>query len=361
MAPETLLLGTRKGLFIYQKTGEGWVKHSQHFLGIPVSVATRDPKTGLLWASLDHGHWGHHLHVSPDLGATWREIPVPTYPEDAEYKPGKPATLEKIWSLLPSAHHSGRMYIGTAPGGLFYTDDEGASYHLFQALWDQPSRQTEWFAGGEDSVGPVIHSVIEHPNNRDHLYVGISCAGVFETQDGGATWLPKNKGLIANFMPDPHCEIGHDPHCLVMCQSSPNVLWQQNHCGIFHSNDGGANWIHIVPTNSVAGFGFPICVDPNDPDTAWVVPAISDECRIAVDGALCASRTTDGGKTWVDYRNGLPQSDCFDIVFRQCLAQSGNDLAFGSTTGNVFVSDDRGENWSCLTNCLPPVYSIQFA
>ena len=220
---------------------------------------------------------------------------------------------------------------------------------------------TQWFSGGAGETGAVLHSIVEDPRNPEHLYVGISCAGVFESTDGGASWEPRNKGSIADFLPDPLAEVGHDAHCLAICRDHPDVLWQQNHCGIFRTTDGGKNWEAVSQKGQVAHFGFPIAVDPHDPDTAWVVPAISDEVRMAVNGAMCVARTTDGGRTWQELRTGLPQSNSYDIVFRHALDLSGDDLAFGSTTGNAYVSADRGDTWQCLGNNLPPIYSVRFA
>jgi photosystem II stability/assembly factor-like uncharacterized protein len=167
--------------------------------------------------------------------------------------------------------------------------------------------------------------------------------------------------LRADFLPDPYSDIGHDPHILIAAPTNPDALWQQNHCGIFRSTDGAKSWQDVGQAEGPARFGFAIAVADDNPDQAWVAPANSDQTRTAIKGALCISRTDDGGKTWKDLRNGLPQENCFDIVYRHALASSGEAVAFGTTTGNLFFSPDRGESWQALNNYLPMVYSVQFA
>jgi photosystem II stability/assembly factor-like uncharacterized protein len=320
----------------------------------------RDHRTGTLWASIDHGHWGQKLHRSDDNGETWEEVTAPKYPEGAEVKDGVPAAVRYLWVLAPGGDDEPeRFYIGTEPGGLFRSDDGGRSFSLVEGLWNHPSRRGQWFGGGRDEAG--IHSVWVDPRDSRRVLTAISCAGIFETTDGGATWNPRNKGLRADFLPNPDSEVGQDAHVMAVCASHPDVLWQQNHCGIFRSADGGASWDDISQKGGPAYFGFAIAADERDPDTAWVVPADSDERRMAIDGALCVCRTEDGGKSWTTLRNGLPQENCYDVAFRHALDVTGDRLAFGTTTGNVFVSDDRGESWQCIGNYFPPVYSVRFA
>lgn len=359
-ASDTLILGTRKGLLLAERNARGWTVKSESHRGIPIPYAMIDPRTGALWASLSHGHWGQKMSRSKDNGGTWEEVPPPKYAESAEFKDGVPATLYYLWVIEPGGKDQpGRLYAGTAPGGLFQSDDDGDTFQLVESLWNHPSRKDQWFGGGLDQPG--IHSVVVDPRNSKRVLIGISCAGVFETTDDGKTWASRNKGLKATFLPDPDAEIGHDPHFMTASESQPDMLWQQNHCGIFRSRDGAKSWEFVSQPNGPAHFGFAVEVDPKDGNTAWVVPAISDEVRMAIDGALCVCRTEDGGKSWTAFRNGLPQSGCYDVVFRHGLDQSGDRLAFGSTTGNVYVSDDRGESWQPVGNNLPPIYSVRFA
>ena len=355
-----LLLSTRKGLVQLVPDGAGWRTLRVSFPGVPVSYAVRDPRDGRIWACLDHGHWGQKLHRSSDDGATWQELKAPAYPEGSEVKPGVPAVVRYLWVLQPGpADQPGRLYLGTEPGGLFRSDDGGDSWTLNTSLWSHPSRPAFWFGGGRDEAG--IHSIVIDPRDSRRVRVGISCAGVFESTDDGATWTPKNTGLKAGYLPDPNVDVGHDPHLLVACASNPDVLWQQNHCGIFRSTDGAASWTEIGQAGGPAHFGFAIASDPLDSQTAWVVPAASDEQRMAPSGAMCVCRTTDGGVSWHALRNGLPQQDAYDIVLRHALDLRGDHLVIGSTTGNVFVSSNRGNDWVCLGHHFPPVYAARFA
>ena len=356
----TLLLGTRKGFIAYHFLNGRWQVLNVSFEGIPVSIAFADSRTGTWWACLDHGHWGVKLHRSNDRGITWEETTAPAYPEGEEIKDGLTATTRYIWAMAHGGQNFlSRLWIGTDPGGLFVSEDAGNSFQLIESLWKHPTRKEGWFGGGRDQPG--IHSVVVDPRNENHIHVGISCAGVFETIDAGKTWEIRNKGLRAEFLPDPDAETGHDPHILVAAPTNPDVLWQQNHCGIFRSGDAAKSWQEVSQPQGPANFGFAIAVADDNPDQAWVVPANSDVTRIAINGALCICRTDDGGKSWKDFRKGLPQENCFDIVYRHAMAISGETLAFGTTTGNLFFSQDRGESWQTINNYLPMLYSVQFA
>ena len=227
-----------------------------------------------------------------------------------------------------------------------------------RGLWDHPSRKEQWFGGGRDHPG--IHSILVDPADSDHIYIAVSCAGTFETKDGGETWLPMNKGLRADFLPDPSSEIGQDPHLVDWCKANTQVMWQQNHCGIYRSEDGGASWTDISEKDGIANFGFAVAAHETDPNVAWVVPGVSDVMRVAIDNSLCVSRTDDGGKTWKHFREGLPQNASFDITYRHALDVTGDTLAFGTTTGNVYMSDNGGEKWNTLSNNLPMVHSVEF-
>lgn len=355
-----LLISTRKGLVTYSKNSSGkWKYENVHFLGLPVSMAYADKANGTWWACLDHGHWGSKLHKSSDEGITWDEIDAPKYPEGEEVREGVPASVNYLWALTSVGNGNGRtLFLGTEPGGLFKSENDGESFELMRGLWDHPTRKEQWFGGGRDHPG--IHSIIIDPNNNDHMYIAISCAGVFETVDGGNSWHPKNKGLKADFLPNPDSEIGQDPHLLVACESNTKVMWQQNHCGIFRTTDGGNNWKDISDKTGEANFGFAIAADAQHEGMAWVVPAISDEIRVAMDNSLCVCRTENGGRSWETFRKGLPQGQSFDITYRHALDQDEETLAFGTTTGNLYLSNDYGESWSSLNHNLPMVHCVDF-
>ena len=357
---DTLILGTRKGLVVYKKNGNGqWRYDRTEFLAVPVSLAFVDERNDTWWACLDHGHWGCKLHSSSDAGHTWKEVDAPKFPEGEEIKEGVPAAVKYLWAFAHGGNDKpDKLLIGTEPGGLFESDNLGDSFQLNQGLWGHPTRKDQWFGGGRDYAG--IHSIIVDPENSEHIFIGVSVAGVFETEDGGKSWVPRNKGLKADFLPDPNAEVGQDPHLLVACKSQPKIMWQQNHCGIFKSEDGAKTWTEVSQNGGPANFGFAIAVDDQDGNTAWVVPAVSDEKRVAIDGALCVCRTEDGGKTWNELRTGLPQQNAFDIVFRHALGLDRDTLAFGTTTGNLYCSPNRGDSWEAISHNLPMVYSLDF-
>ncbi len=356
---ERMLIATRKGLVIFKNQSHEWKYSEVHFKGIPVSYIYSDQYTGRWWACLDHGHWGCKLHYSDDFGKRWIEVEAPKYPEGTILKEDKLATTKYLWSMNSSQNNGvNKLYIGTEPGGLFVSEDQGKNFELVKSLWNHPSRKDQWFGGGRDQAG--IHSILIDPKDDQHLFVGISVAGVFETMDGGQSWQPRNKGLKADFLPDQNAEVGQDPHLLDFCLKWPEVMWQQNHCGVFRTDNGGEKWEDISEDKGPANFGFAIQADEDDPNVAWVVPGISDEIRVAVDGALCVCRTDDGGKSWKAFREGLPQEGVFDITYRHALAKNKDQLVFGTTTGNLYLSNDRGESWKCLHNNLPMVYAIIF-
>ena len=363
MSKDRLILGTRKGLLVMKRNGRSWQTIHSAFHGVPFSYAMEDHRTGILWACADHGHWGQKLYRSHDGGATLEEVPAPRYPEgtmasDVWTGGEKEAAVTYLWTIAPGGDdHPERLYIGTEPGGLFRSDDNGQSFEFVEGLWNHPSRPKNWFGGGRDQAGTC--SIVVDPRDSDHLFVGISVGGVYESTDGGQSWVGRNKGLRADYLPEPYAEYGHDPHCLIANPSNPDVLWQQNHCGVFRSTDAGRNWLDV--SFDKVKFGFPIVTDAQDVNTAWVVPGISDEKRMAFDGALFVGRTEDGGESWQELRNGLPQENCFDIVFRHAFDIDGGTLVFGSTTGNLFLSEDRGDSWQCLGSALPPIYSVRFA
>lgn len=351
-----LILGTRKGLVFYKKTATGWQFVKDEFKGIPVSMFFKDEHTGRWFAGLSHGHWGEKLHYSNDEGKTWKELPPPAFPNDAdEIEDGVKATVQLLWSMNSTKK---ALWLGTVPGALFKSEDNGESFQLVESLWQHPSRKKDWFGGGFKYAG--IHSIEVHPKDENRFYIGISCAGVFETQDNGKSWIVRNKGLKADYLPNPAVEVGHDPHRLILCRSEPNVLWQQNHCGIFRSDDDAQTWQNVTQKQNLADFGFSLTIDHFNPNNAWVIPGISDEIRVAIDSALVVCKTNDGGKNWKIKKKGLPQAACYDIVYRHAFDGFENNLAFGTTTGNLFVSENSGENWQHINAFLPLVNTVNF-
>ena len=352
-----ILVGTTKGLLTYTRSATQWQLDQVDFQGLPVSMICVDQASEQIWIGLPPKHWGPKLFYSPDLGRHWQERSVPKYPLEAEIRPGKPAGLKLIWSGLYQPELE-RLWIGTEPGGLFMSPDHGKTFHLNEALWYHPSRVPHWFGGGRNQAG--IHCILSESTNPRQIYVGVSCGGVFRSDDGGRSWMGKNAGLRADYLPDPRAEFGHDPHAMLICDSQNSVVWQQNHCGVFRSEDYGEQWQDVTPGDEYGRYGFPIAIDPSNPDRAWIIPAESDEQRVAKDQKLTVCYTENAGSTWVKLTQGLPQKDCFDLVFRHALARQNNYLSFGTTNGNLYVSETDGFSWDIISNHLPPIHSIYF-
>jgi photosystem II stability/assembly factor-like uncharacterized protein len=380
-----VLIGTRKGTFSAEKVNGIWKTRLLGHSGAGVNFVARDPHRGTLWAALGHGHWGAKLSRSDDDGVSWTDAQQIKYPDGARYVdtplPGededaepqlrfKRAKLLKLWVIAFGARD--QIYVGTIPGGLFESSDGGASFSLNLGLWNHDSRGGDLFAGdghgkthwfgtpaSEGEFAPGIHSILVNPNNPQRMLVAISTAGVLETLDGGKTWQGRNRGMAMDYLPNPAADWGHDPHYITHCQSDPRHVWQQNHCGVFYSSDAAQTWRKVSQPDQGVHFGFPIAVDAMDGKTAWVVPGKSDNERTTVDGSLFVARTHDGGESWQQLRNGLPQ-DAYDVVYRHALDVSDDAIAFGSTTGNLYLSEDRGDSFASVSHNLPPIYSVRF-
>lgn len=364
---DRVLAATRKGLFLVDREATGWTIARTCFLGENVGLVAVDARDGAWYATLDHGHFGAKLHRSEDAGATWTELAVPAYPEhpegthdlDAFGRP-VPWKLNRIWALTPGLpSQPGRLWAGTLPGGLFRSDDRGESWTLMEALWHMPERK-QWNGGGADLPG--IHSVTLDPRDGKVL-VAVSSGGVWESADDGATWASRCRGLRADYVPPEQVEepSAQDPHCVVRAPADPDRLYMQHHNGIFVSRDGAASWTEITGVQPSV-FGFPVAVHPKDPDTAWFVPAQKDEQRIPKDARVVVNRTRDGCTTFETCFEGLPQVHAYDLVYRHALDVdgSGERLAFGSTTGSLWVSEDGGTSWATVAEHLPPVYAVRF-
>ena len=362
-------VATRKGLFTLERGEAGWSVGRVSFLGDNCTLVMHDARSGDLLAALDHGHFGVKMHRSRDGGATWQEVASPKYPEKpADYKPKTPAegrpvdwSLKLVWALAAGgANEPGVLWCGTLPGGLFRSEDGGDSWELNRPLWDDPRRE-EWFGGGADQPG--IHSICVDPRDSSHVMLGVSCGGVWRTRDSGQTWDLAGKGLRAEYMPPEKQfeENIQDPHMLVQCGAQPDAMWVQHHNGIFRSTDAAASWSEITGVKPSV-FGFAVAVHPKNGDTAWFVPAVKDEKRYPSNGSVVVNRTRDGGRTFETLTKGLPQQHAYDLVFRHAMDvdETGDRLAFGSTTGSLWTSDDGGDSWQTVSSNLPPVYAVRF-
>jgi photosystem II stability/assembly factor-like uncharacterized protein len=366
---KNLWVATRKGLFRLGKSAGKWKIEQHSFPAENCTMMMVDPRDGVVYAALNHGHFGSKMHRSRDNGKTWEPVEVPKYPAMPEgrapdvhpfTKKVVPWNLEYIWELTPGGKDQpGLLWCGTIPGGLFVSKDYGASWQIIDSLWNHPMRAM-WAGGGMDNAG--LHSICVDPRNSDHVSVAVSTGGVWTTKDGGKTWNICGKGMRAEYMPPElaYEQNSQDAHRLVQCPASPDHLWVQHHCGIFASDDRGNSWREIkAPPSS---FGFGVVVHPNDPKTAWFVPAVKDEHRIPAGGKLVVTRTRDGGQSFDVLTNGLPQENAYDIVYRHSLDldDSGNILAIGSTTGNLWVSENSGDQWQNISTFLPPIYAVRF-
>ncbi len=357
---DRLYVGSRKGLFEVARRNGKWEVAETHFLGDPVSAVLAHGDT--VYAALDLGHFGAHLWTREGTGK-WRELGVPVYPtkpEDATDDPHQ-WSLDKIWSLVPGGV-SGRLWAGTMPGGLFRSDDGGGSWTLMESLWRMPERK-QWGSVAGGGL-PGISTVLVDPRNPADIRVGVSTAGVWASTDTGATWQLINKGMYAEYMPPEQSgePMAQDVHQLAHCRAHPDVVWCQHHNGVFRSEDAGATWQDVKAIRP-AKFGFAVAAHPRDAQTAWFVPAIKDERRYPVDGKLVVARTRDAGKSFEVLRNGLPQHHAYDLVYRHALSvdDSGERLAFGSTSGGLWISENGGDSWSMPDARLPPIVTVRFA
>ncbi len=354
------LIGTAKGLVVLNIGTDPSIQ-SIHFRGFSITMVHADARTGRWWCGVSHKHWGQKLHYSDDYGSTWREVMVPDF-QGAKLPNSQPARLRQIWCMAnANSDRPGELWLGTDPGGLFHSSDNGKSFSLVRPLWEHPSRSDpmQWFGAGSDH--PFIHSIVVDPQNSDHIYVAVSCAGVFETRDGGKSWTARNKGLVAAYLPNPHVEIGHDPHLLLQHPVQTDVLWQQNHCGIFVSRNSGKSWSDVSGKDGIPYYGFSIAIDDRQPGSAWVIPVESDEERVAPGLQLSVYGTDDYGKSWQSFSEGLPESPVFDIVLRQAFVKSGDFMLFGTTNGNIYYSRGTKIHWKILSANLTKVNAVIIA
>jgi hypothetical protein len=364
-----MFVGTRKGLFVVDRNAGGWSIKTASLLGDPISMLLPESNETVTVAQA-HGHFGVKFKRSTDGGTSFDERPVPAYPEkpadlediDPMRNTPIPWDLKMVWSLeTGGTDRPGELWCGTIPGGLFHSTDNGDSWQLVESLWRHEGRK-QWMGGGADLPG--IHSIMVDPRDSNIVRIAVSCGGVWASYDHGATWGNEGVGLRAEYAPpelayEPN---GQDAHRAVQCRTSPDTVWIQHHNGIFLSRDAGRTCSEITDVDPSV-FGFAVVVHPEDPDSAWFVPGVKDEYRFPVDGKLVVTRTRDGGRSFEQLANGLPREHAYDLVYRHGLDidTTGNHIAFGSTTGNLYVSDDQGDAWQSVSQTLPPIYCVRFA
>jgi photosystem II stability/assembly factor-like uncharacterized protein len=348
-----ILVGTNKGAFILEGTAERstWELRGPFCEVWPIHHVVADTDDGTIYAGGGNRWLGVAVWKSIDLGKTWtRSGDGLAYEADEE-------PVKSVWSVAPAA---GILYAGVEPAGLFRSEDDGVSWRHVVGLRDHTSRP-QWQPGGG---GLILHSLVPHPSDERQVWVGISAAGVFHTADGGETWEARNRGTRADFLPEDqrYPEFGQCVHCLVMAPGSPDRLYQQNHCGMYRTEDGGRNW-QSIEMGLPSTFGFPAAVHPRDPATLYLVPLNGDSVgRYVPDGKVAVWRTRDGGDHWEALRDGLPQQNAFLCVLRQAMATdrlSPAGVYFGTSSGAIFASRDEGERWTCIAQHLPVILSVE--
>lgn len=374
--PVTLLIGTRKGAFFLKSDAARgtWKLSAPVYLGHIIHHVVQDPRDGrtILMAART-GHLGPTVFRSVDRGTTWREARVP--PAFSKALAGQPGlVLDHVFWLTPGHYtEPGVWYAGSSPPGLFRTEDGGETWHSVAGFNAHPQR-ADWVPpeGEGPPGGATLHSIQVDPRDPNHLYIGISMGGVFESRTRGADWTPLNKGCQADFLPIPDPDYGHDPHCMQLHPLRPNRLYQQNHCGIYRMDrvrgPSSDRWIRIgekMP-KSVGDIGFPILLHPRDPDTVWVFPMDGGAVwpRVSPGGKPAAYRTGNAGNTWTRLDKGFPKSQAWWTVKRQAMSVDHHQpvgLYLGTTSGEIWASRNEGRQWTCIARHLPEVYSVEVA
>lgn len=350
-----LLIGTKRGLFVARSDDArvDWRISEPVLAGREVYHAIVDPRDGSIWAATDHTVWGTHVHRSTDGGTTWETLATAPHYEDER-------GLDAIWHLAAGpADRPGTMFAGIQPAGLFVTRDYGTTWLPVDALNEHDTNGTWQPAGG----GLALGSIQFDPRDARRIYCSLSAGGVYRTDDGGASWRPCNDGVRAEFLPDRYPRAGQCVHRVLLHPARPDRLYQQNHCGVYRSDDRGESWIEIT-SNLPSEYGYALAVDPADADVAYVIPEESSHMRTTVDGRLRVYRTTDAGASWNALTDGLPQRHAYVSILRDAMCNDDRDpvgLYFGTSSGHLFGSCDAGASWSLIAGYLPRVLSVTAA
>jgi photosystem II stability/assembly factor-like uncharacterized protein len=366
MSAVRVLVGTRKGAFVLTADGkrDRWSVSGPHFAGWEIYHLKGSPaEPNRIYASQTSGWFGQLLQRSNDGGATWEAVgnefayDGPTGTHQWYDGTQHPWAFKRVWHLEPSLTDPDTVYAGVEDAALFRSTDGGRSWRELPALRNHPSGP-KWSPG---AGGMGLHTILLDRAHPDRIFIAISAAGVFRSDDGGATWRPANHGLRSQYIPDPAAEVGHCVHRIALHPSRPDVLFMQKHWDVMRSDDAGASWREIsgdLPSD----FGFPIDVHAHEPETIYVVPIKSDSEHYPPDGKLRVYRSRSGGNEWEPLTKGLPQSDCYVNVLRDAMAVDSLDscgIYFGTTGGQVYVSPNGGDSWSPIVRDLPAVLSVE--
>ena len=366
MSRVRVLVGTRKGAFVLTADGkrEQWDVSGPHFAGWEMYHLKGSPAdSNRLYASQSSSWFGQQIQRSDDGGKTWEPVGNKfVYESD----PGthlwydgtpRPWEFKRVWHLEPSLTDPDTVYAGVEDAALFRTTDGGQTWHELRGLREHKSGPS-WAPG---AGGMCLHTIIQDPTNPERMFIAISAAGAFRTDDASKTWQPINRGLRSEQIPDPTAEVGHCVHRIAMHPSRPGVLFMQKHWDVLRSDDAGENW-HEVSGNLPTDFGFPIDVHAHEPETIYVVPIKSDSEHFVPDGKLRVYRSRTGGNEWEALTKGLPQSNCYVNVLRDVMAVDSLDscgVYFGTSGGQVYASADAGDSWAPIVRDLPAVLSVE--
>jgi photosystem II stability/assembly factor-like uncharacterized protein len=365
MSGVRVLVGTRKGAFVLTADGkrQKWDVSGPHFGGWEIYHVKGSPvNPNRLYASQSSGWFGQLIQRSSDGGKTWEAVgnkfAYEGDPGTHLWYDGTPHPWEfkRVWHLEPSLTDPDTVYAGVEDAALFRSTDGGQTWQELAGLREQ---QGSRWAPGAGGMG--LHTILLDPGNPDRIYIAISSAGAFRTDDGGKTWKPINRGLHSLYIPDPNAEVGHCVHRIALHPSRPDVLFMQKHWDVMRSDDAGDSW-HEVSGNLPTDFGFPIEVHAHEPETVYVVPIKSDSEHYPPEGKLRVYRSRTGGNEWEPLTRGLPQSDCYVNVLRDAMAVDSLDscgVYFGTTGGQVYLSPDAGDNWTPIVSHLPPVLAVE--